>query len=558
VLLCDPFGSDRMNLHASYRALALRLADAGFPALRVDYPGTCDSSGYPRDPELFRSWLASLHIAADWLKRRSGVAELSVFGALLGGTLAALFAGTRPDVSGLALWGAYTSGRAFLREAAAMRAMMTSNPEERRPSGWEPGDQESIGFLIPRAMAEQLATIDLLAQATPAVRASAVFRRGRAERIDPLLSRLRAGGSAVYLQRGPPVELAELVDQRARPPEPLLEEMVAWWSVSYPEQAAPSAVPTSAPDLCSEVTLASRRGRTVREQVVRFGSDLGLIGILTHPAMRPDPSQPAIVLVNGGGNHRPGINRNNAEWAREWAASGWLVLRIDMRGLGDSVPLRPEDLCVLHRAESRLDIRAAMDFLEQQHGARGFVCMGLCAGAYQSFHTALEDARVAGVVMLNPLRFQGLRAKRLIEVHDVRDFKRASRDLVERLSGAARVQARVLISRLRREPPPPSTWLADAFLQLTKRGCDVLLVFNAGDAMVGVVNEQLSADRARLHASGRFAIEFIDQTDHIFSPLWSQERLGQILEATLARWRARTASVSSVMPAAAANAQESP
>lgn len=543
VLLCDPFGSDRMNLHASYRELALRLAAAGFPTLRVDYPGTCDSSGYARDPQLLDSWLASLHSAADWLQRRSGLAQLSVFGALLGGTLAARFAADREQVTGLVLWGALPSGRAFLREAAAMRVMMTANAAGRRPAGFQEGDLECIGFLVPRAMAEQLATIDLLALSGKVARAAAVFTRGRAGQVEPLVERLRACGCNVYVQRGPPVEIAQLVDQRAKPPAELLDEMLAWWTATYPIARAPAPPADATARLEPSVVLRDRRGREVREEVVRFGSDLGLIGIVTQPLAGASPAEPTLVLVNGGSNHRPGINRNYAEWAREWAASGWSVLRLDLRGLGDSMPLRPEDICMLHRVESRADIRAAFEFLERQYGARRFICMGLCAGAYQSLHTALEDTRVCGLVLLNPLRFQGPRARRLIGMIAARDVARGSRELLGRAASTARLRVAALVSQLRGEVSTAS-WIADAFLRLTRRRCDVLLVFNANDPMVPIVDAELDAARATLHASGCFAIERVEDSDHIFSPLRSQEQVGQILAASLDRWRARWARAS--------------
>ena len=50
VLLCEPLGPDRMNLHLFYRELALRFAAAGHAVLRFDPAGTGDSSGSPRDP----------------------------------------------------------------------------------------------------------------------------------------------------------------------------------------------------------------------------------------------------------------------------------------------------------------------------------------------------------------------------------------------------------------------------------------------------------------------------------------------------------------------------
>ncbi len=566
VLFCDPFGADRMNLHLSYRQLAIRLASEGFPTLRVDYPGTCDSSGDPRDPDLFEAWLASLHTAAEWLKRRAGVEQLSVFGALLGGTLATVFSTQREDVTGLVLWGALPDGHTFLREAVAMRRLMRSNPDGLLPSSWREGDREVLGFIIPKQMAEAIARVDLSKLKGRMPHAAAVLPRGRSAPITAIVQTLQSGGADVYVQQSPAVEIAALVDRDAHPPTALIDEMLEWWRATYPESRAP--LPSSSPNLEtgleSSSVLAAPSGARVRETVVHFGSDHGIFGIVSEPLERR-ASGPALVLVNGGTNHRPGINRNYTEWARAWAARGRVVLRFDIRGLGDSPPLYPRDLCVLYRPESRTDICDAFDFLATRYGKQRFICLGLCGGAYQSLHTALEDSRVCGVVMLNPLRFQAERSslpdfqsefdhkplarqvraalspkKWRSALRGELDLRRKSRLLLGQLRSDADTRTRQLRSWLRGEDRPPSSWMAAVFLELLGRRCNLLIVLNADDAMVSVMNEQLEADLGRLKATGRFAIELIDNTDHIFSPLWSQERLSAILEATLTRWYAET------------------
>ena len=47
-------------------------------------------------------------------------------------------------------------------------------------------------------------------------------------------------------------------------------------------------------------------------------------------------------------------------------------------------------------------VRAVLDALQRRGLPRRFLLAGLCAGAYWSLHTALEDDRVAAVGLLNP------------------------------------------------------------------------------------------------------------------------------------------------------------
>ena len=76
-----------------------------------------------------------------------------------------------------------------------------------------------------------------------------------------------------------------------------------------------------------------------RERVYKFGSHGGLVGILTEPVgdtQTLTDKRPAIVVSNVGLNHRPGPNRIWVEFARRMAEKGFVTLRFDLSGLGDS------------------------------------------------------------------------------------------------------------------------------------------------------------------------------------------------------------------------------
>jgi dienelactone hydrolase len=555
VLLCDPFGSDRMNLHLCYRALALALSAQGFPVLRVDYRGTGDSAGYPRDADQVAGWLASLDAAADWLLAASGRRRLGAFGALLGGTLACVFAARRSDVTSLALWGAHPNGGTFLREMRAFQAMRKTGAAQLRPSDWQPGDEEAIGFLLTGEAVAALRTLDVGVLRERPVRAAAVFARGLESTERQILEVLRSAGIPV---EGPPpavVEASEMVDARARPPAALIAQLTGWWIDTHPP-VSPAPQERPLPPLASRVTLATRRGRSVAEEWVRFGADGGLVGIVTSPC-DAKPAGPGVLLVSGGTNHRPGINRNYAEWARDWAERGLMVLRLDIRGLGDSLPLDPDDVARLYRDDTRRDVVEAMDFLERRHGVSAFLCGGLCAGGYQALATALVDPRITGLFLLNPLRFlpapggarsdfdrtplrdtvRSLRspARWLELVRQGRALERA-RTHAARLVRRGRSGVEALARRMRRRPAQGASRLARCFLALVDRGCSVLIVFDADEPVREQLEVELAPDRDRLASTGRFRVELVEHTDHIFLPLESQERVGGLVERQLVAW----------------------
>jgi uncharacterized protein len=125
--------------------------------------------------------------------------------------------------------------------------------------------------------------------------------------------------------------------------------------------------------------------------------DAWLYGILSLPEVsQPAPTRGVLVIV-GGPQYRAGSHRQFALMARALAAQGIPVFRFDYRGMGDS------DGIMRTFENVNDDIRAAMDhFIEQVPGMRDVVLWGLCDGASASLFYAGSDARVGGLVLLNP------------------------------------------------------------------------------------------------------------------------------------------------------------
>jgi len=119
-----------------------------------------------------------------------------------------------------------------------------------------------------------------------------------------------------------------------------------------------------------------------------------LIGILHLPAA---PLPRGVVVVVGGPQYRAGSHRQFTLLARQLAASGIPVLRFDYRGMGDSEgAMRAFD-------DVTEDLRTALDhFFAEVPELREVVLWGLCDGATAAALYAPQDARVAGVVLLNP------------------------------------------------------------------------------------------------------------------------------------------------------------
>lgn len=136
----------------------------------------------------------------------------------------------------------------------------------------------------------------------------------------------------------------------------------------------------------------------MREEPVLFGGKTALVGIVSDPPGETSSDLPAVILLNAGGLHRVGPNRLYVNMARRLAALGFVVLRFDFSGFGDSEP-RLDDMPFAKVAVT--EVRSAMDFLTAARGSERFILIGICSGAEASFAVAQRDSRVTGAVLIN-------------------------------------------------------------------------------------------------------------------------------------------------------------
>ncbi len=122
-----------------------------------------------------------------------------------------------------------------------------------------------------------------------------------------------------------------------------------------------------------------------------------LYGILSLPAPSAAPPTRGVLVVVGGSQYRAGSHRQFTLLARDLAAAGIPAMRFDYRGMGDS----EGELQDFEQAGE--DLRAAIDrFVLEVPGLSEVVLWGLCDGASAAAMYAPQDARVAGLVLLNP------------------------------------------------------------------------------------------------------------------------------------------------------------
>lgn len=269
-----------------------------------------------------------------------------------------------------------------------------------------------------------------------------------------------------------------------------------------------------------------------------------LYGVLSLPSPSAPAARRGVVLVVGGPQYRVGSHRQFTLLARELAQQGVPVLRFDYRGMGDSEGEIRDFLNV------DADLRAAIDaFAAELPEVREVVLWGLCDAASAAMLYAPQDARVAGLVLLNPWArteegvarayLKHYYLSRLMQpglwqkiVRGQFDYKAAARSFVGLCAHA-----------LRRRPPPqtgsapessttrpPS--LPERMLAGFSRFQGRSLVIISGADLTGREFSDMAAAPAwrRLMRSKRVIRQTLPQADHTFSrPDWRDQ---------VARWTA--------------------
>jgi alpha-beta hydrolase superfamily lysophospholipase len=535
VVLCNPVGYEAMCAHRTYRHLAERLARAGFHALRFDYHGTGDSSGDDEDPDRVRAWIESIHAAVEELEAAAGVHAVALVGLRFGATLAAAAAARRRDVQSLVLWAPCASGRAYLRELRALR-MLEGRDGRSAPGAPQEGDAAALA-------------IDLFARRERvAERALIIPRDDLPDAAERLSSHLAACGVDARLH--PACGYASMMrdPQDGEVPSAVLDTIVTWLAES-PDPCARGAARARA---SSPVLAAvSRAGRVpVREEPLYFGEGGRLFGVLTEPSARAvRRGSPAIVLLNVGANHRVGPNRMYVTLARDLAARGYLALRFDLGGLGDSLAADGAPENRLYSKDSLGDVKAAVTTLSRVRGVDRVVLAGVCSGAYLAFHAATEDPRVAGQILINPQTFawregdslelsirrsykstryyRGAILDREVWAQALRgnvDLRGVAGVLRERCAARAAAWIKAILARgLGR--PAPRTDVERAFCALSDRGLESLLVFSSNDGGLDMIEEHLGREACKMRGRENLRLAIVAGADHTFTAGTSRREL---------------------------------
>lgn len=417
VLICPPFGWEDVCSYRGRRDWAERLATAGYPTLRIDLPGTGDSGEASGDHGRLDAWTDAVSAAATWLRRETDRPRVTAVGIGLGGLLICRALAAEAPIDDVVLWGTPSRGRTFVRELRAFARLESSQlamPGEREASPPD-GGTEAGGFLISAETSDALEDWDVatLSSGDARIAGRALLLGRDGIEVDARLHQhLERAGAEVTVAPGEGYGAMMAEPQLARPPIKVFAQVESWLGeATPPELATPIPADETTLDEREHRAVEERRaieltiaGGGIRESPLTVEQACGqLFGILAEPIDVPSLGVAAVVL-NAGAIRHTGPSRMWVEIARRWAARGVPTLRLDLEGIGDADgdDSRFTELAELYVLGLVDQVRAALDVLEARGVAERFVLLGLCSGAYWSFHGALQDDRVSAAFMLNP------------------------------------------------------------------------------------------------------------------------------------------------------------
>ena len=270
----------------------------------------------------------------------------------------------------------------------------------------------------------------------------------------------------------------------------------------------------------------------MREEAVLFGKTRSLVGIITdpHPVVNAH-NHPAIVLLNAGVLHRVGPNRLYVKIARTLASAGFVVLRFDLSGIGDS-KARRDNLPLSFDKSAVSDAQEAMDFLTTARGVQRFVLMGLCSGADNAFRVACVDSRVVGAVLIN---FYAVgTTEYLFHSHSRRLLN--YRSWWRLITGKSEIWS-ILRSKIAKQTrqlnkdlvvPSMEKVIAD-LRSLVNRGVDLCFIYSASGPALYNYRSRFENEVRSLRSHGKLRVEFFSESDHALTLLSDQESVVKVI-----------------------------
>ena len=542
LVICKPYGYEALCSHRSLRAFEETASALGMPTLQFDYLGTGDSAEIDAQADQLTAWTQDVIAAVSELRRRTGIQQVCLLGVRLGALLAVLAASECAAVTSLILISPIVSGQRYVRSLRTARLAAASMAGGHVEATDGDDSIESSGFLISAATLAALTKTDLKTRAPPTVSDALVIDGNALPGASEWTKQLSACGiQARYLALPGLIEMIMTAPQYAQIPHEMIAATRDWLrqflngSATRGARRLEAVSPTSAPAMI--LRTGGDQPVLLTERPVSFGPEKILLGIVTEPR-QGEIRRRAVVLLNAGADYHIGVNRMHVTLAREWASRGYVALRMDLAGLGDSGTRSGQQDNEVFPAAALDDIRAAVELLRSSYGAIDITLFGLCSGAYHALRAAAAGVPVNRILMVNPQNYfwkegmtlddlqlaevvhnprlyprrllSGVAWKRLLggKVNVLRIAKIYFYRPLLALESSLRDMARGLRIRL----PNDLGWELE---EIYRRGVRIVFVFASGEPGIDLLKLEGGSSVKRL--GDCFRIHIVEGGDHVFS-----------------------------------------
>lgn len=283
------------------------------------------------------------------------------------------------------------------------------------------------------------------------------------------------------------------------------------------------------------------------ERAVCFGPNESLVGVLSQPSLTAvsngSTNLPAVVILNSGLVHHVGLARLAVNIARDLTKLGFIVLRFDLSGIGDSDVRR--DHRPFHESAIH-DTKLAMDWLSQHFNSKEFITAGICSGARVGYFTAQGDRRVTGTILINAPSYldvdnDAMRReleRKALSHHAWRiAFSRSfwlqswrkafsgQVDIKYAFGACTRLWQKIFARALASSTNHEAHDLASGYRQLIGRGTRLLVIHSEADEGLDHLEVTIGEQMRQWHADKKISYEIIRGANHTFSLFWMQEHL---------------------------------
>ncbi|MGQ9661283.1 MAG: alpha/beta fold hydrolase [Kiritimatiellia bacterium] len=419
-LFCHPLFEERKSAHRVMVETARACSAAGLLVLRFDYTGTGDSSGNFTDCSL-AMWLQDMRTAVEFLRHCADGLPLGLLGVRAGATMAVCFATglfhlpastsmlpterSTHGISFLTLWEPILKGSDYLQELfrkKLIKEMMTTGSGRttktrilRELSQGRAVDLD--GYALSATLYHDLTRLELGTRITELNVPTLFLHFAPGGRQSPDIDRLRTAISQANL----PAEVYTIPEQPfwnsigvVQSPEAI--RVTVEWLQERCRKPSNEAIPmrNELRSSVSTVPTDSTNSSAGEEPVCFQSAGKTLRGVL-HVPTRFSNVRGSVILLHGWAGSRLGPHDMFVHMARRLASIGFICLRFDFGGRGDS---DGKTTAATIRSMTE-DAIAAVAFLEAQRPSLPLFLVGICSGCKVAIGTAVACQGIRGLAL---------------------------------------------------------------------------------------------------------------------------------------------------------------